>query len=143
MQGIWTNEPTNTPRERPAKFGGREFLTDEEVAEKYKEALAQDQRRMAEIPNGPCEARGTPRPSRARCTRGSDGNEYNNYWVESPKKPNPNRVWRRTSLIVDPPDGIEPPVKMEALNRQYARLAARKGAVRPTPGRTATWLSGA
>ena len=34
LQGIWTNEVTSTPMERPAEFGDREFLTDEEVAQK-------------------------------------------------------------------------------------------------------------
>ena len=33
LQGIWTNENTGTPMQRPAKYGDREFLTDEEVAE--------------------------------------------------------------------------------------------------------------
>src|SRR5438128_11894708 len=32
LQGLWTDEYT-TPLQRPAKFAGREFLTDAEIAE--------------------------------------------------------------------------------------------------------------
>lgn len=134
LEGIWTNEPTNTPMERPAKFAGREFLTDAEVAEKYKEALAQYQRRVEEEdPAGPRSTRDIQNV-KGTVEEGIFGNEYNNSWMERAKKPDPQRVWRRTSLIVDPPDGKQPPLTLEALNRLSARLEARKGR-----GETDTW----
>jgi len=38
LQGYWTSL-SFTPMERPAKFGGREFLTEEEQAQIYKEGV--------------------------------------------------------------------------------------------------------
>ena len=38
LQGYWTSL-SFTPMERPAKYGGREFLTDEEQAQIYKEGV--------------------------------------------------------------------------------------------------------
>ena len=47
MQGIWSSN-TITPLERPAKYAGREFLTDEEVAaEVAAREQAAEQRRRA------------------------------------------------------------------------------------------------
>jgi hypothetical protein len=38
LQGYWTSL-SFTPMERPAKYGGRELLTDEEVSQVYKEGV--------------------------------------------------------------------------------------------------------
>src|SRR5687768_15373229 len=43
LQGVW-NFSTPTPLERPAKFAGREFLTDEEVEALTSEAASRDRR---------------------------------------------------------------------------------------------------
>src|SRR5215510_3733299 len=54
LQGIWTNEDTATPMERPARFGNREFLTDEEILEQEKQMLARYERQVAAAnPSGP------------------------------------------------------------------------------------------
>jgi hypothetical protein len=53
------------------------------------------------------------------------GQEYNNFWMARPTKP--RKVWRRTSLVVDPPDGRIPPLTPEALKRLEAREQARRG----------------
>lgn len=84
LQGSWSNA-TTTPLERPAKYGGREFLTEQERAEQDKDT-----------------AIGTDR----RSEPGSDADvngAYNQFWWE--------RGWSdgRTSLVVDPPDGRIPP----------------------------------
>ena len=124
LQGIWTNEAVNTPMERPAKFGNRAFLTEEELAEAEKEAQAEYERRLkVEDPGGP---RSTADAKRAAggFEAGIRGEEYNNFWMERPKK---RRVWGRTSLVVDPPDGRIPPFTREAIARIEARAEGRSG----------------
>jgi hypothetical protein len=82
--------------QRPVRFAGREFLTDEEVA-------ALDRERAA-IPQRP----------RVRPGRGSEADvagAYNGVFVSV------KRTGRRTSLIVDPPDGRIPPVTPEVRKR--------------------------
>jgi hypothetical protein len=120
--------------ERPAKFGNREFLTDQEVTEKYNEAVAQYNRRLKEEdPVGPRSTRDI-QAVKGSFEEGIYGNEYNNFWMERAKKPDARRVWKRTSLLVDPPDGKRPPITPEAIKRLEARLAARKGR-----GETDSW----
>jgi len=93
LQGAWSNA-TTTPLQRPAKYAGREFLTEQE-----RQALDQET------------SIGTDR-------RGPVGSErdvndaYNQFWWE--------RGWSdgRTSLIYDPPDGRIPPLTPEAQKRQ-------------------------
>src|SRR3989454_3788790 len=84
LQGIWTNA-TITPFERPASLRDKAFLTEAEV-----EAL---ERRAAS-------GRDEDRPPAA----GNVGS-YNQFWYDSG-----DRVvsTRRTSLVIDPPDGRVP-----------------------------------
>lgn len=126
IQGIWTNERTNTPMERPARFGNREFYTDAEVAELEKQALARYEKAVAEAdPAGP-RSRTDIERTKGTFEQGIYGAEYNNVWMEQPRKPGPLR-WKRTSLVVDPPDGRLPPLTPEAIKRLEAREEARKG----------------
>ena len=85
LQGIWTNA-TITPFERPSSLAGKEFLTAEEAA-KFERDNAE--RRQANDDS--------PRPG--------DVGSYNEFWFDSG-----TRVvgTRRTSLVVDPPDGRVP-----------------------------------
>ncbi len=101
LQGVWSNA-TLTPLERPAAFAGREFLTDKEQAEKEK-ALQ-------------------PR------TRESAGTEAHYDFLQFGLDPLQAKraSSRRTSLIVDPPDGRIPPLTPEAQKRAAARAQARK-----------------
>ena len=96
LQGIW-NDQYQAPLQRPAKYAGRELLTDEEVA-------ALDQQRAA-IPQRP----------RVRPGKGSEADvagAYNGVFVSV------RPTSRRTSLIVDPPDGRMPPFTPEAQKRR-------------------------
>ena len=98
LQGIWVGS-TLTPLERPAEFEGREFLTYAEVARLEDAALLRS-------------ARVAGRPSERTTAGGSvdwraDGTPgfYNSFWLDGSWR------WlrsRRTSLIVDPPDGRIP-----------------------------------
>jgi hypothetical protein len=103
LQGIWTDE-YQTPLQRPARYAGKEFFTDEERA-------AFDAQR-AEIELRPRQQRGTERD-----VAGAYGAVFMSV----------KRTGRRTSLIVDPPDGRIPPLtpdvqKQMAAEREY-RLA--------------------
>lgn len=84
LRGVW-NFSSNTPLERPAKYANQEFLSEDDVTRMREEALAE--------------------------IAASDGNSsqggvggYNQFWIEgTPLEDN-----RRTSLIIDPPDGRMP-----------------------------------
>ncbi|MQA30651.1 MAG: hypothetical protein GEU82_12580 [Luteitalea sp.] len=97
FQGVW-NFSTPTPLERPSKFSGREFLTDEEVEALGIEAASRDRR--------------------AANAQADVGQAYNEFWSERGKPT------KRTSLILDPADGKLPPLTPEG----QQRAAALRGA---------------
>src|ERR1700739_701375 len=102
LHGYWTSL-SFTPMERPAKYAGREFLTDEEAAEIHKEGIQHSYEftfnDLAETPV-------------------YDATVYAlSAWQEGVA---PNK---RTSLVVDPPDGKIPPLTAEAAK---VREAARR-----------------
>jgi len=84
LQGIWTTE-TVTPFERPVEFAGREFLTAEEAAEFEVRVVEGRSTEGPLAPNNP----GT----------------YNDFWFDRGTRVVQDR---RTSLIVDPPNGRLP-----------------------------------
>ena len=89
LQGEWTSEGEyGVPFERPAQFGTRQFLTDAEYAERIEEVRVRDERDLApvDVLAGKVDAPNAPIP----------------HWREY------NTTSRRTSLIVDPPDGRLP-----------------------------------
>ena len=92
LQGIWIN-PTITPFERPAEFGNKAFLTEEEIAEIESRAADNNVDR--------------PPPP------GSVGS-YNRFWFDSGTDVVSTR---QTSLVVDPPDG-RVPLRPEAIARR-------------------------
>jgi len=99
LQGVWDYK-TITPLERPTNFGNRQFLNDEEVARLEANAA----KRLDSPP---------------------DENTPANL-VHAPYMTDPGRKVdedRRTSLIVDPPDGRIPPLTSEA----QQRMATRRG----------------
>jgi hypothetical protein len=97
LQGIWT-DVYETPLQRPAKYAGREFLTEEEVA-------ALDQQRSAILRRDHREPKGSER----------DVSGAYNAVFETVKP-----TGRRTSLVVDPADGRIPPYTAEARQRMDA-----------------------
>ena len=94
LQGIWTNA-TITPFERPAALGAKTFFTEQEVADL--EAVAAGNR--------------VDRPPRA-----GDVGSYNQFWFDSGTKVVKTR---RTSLVVDPPDGRVPLNRAAEAKRDY------------------------
>lgn len=90
LQGVWTNQ-TPTPLERPAGLAGKEFFTEEEAAEFERTSLAR-------LLNGLAVS--------GLSTELELSGELSEIWLETQDgKVSPSR---RTSLIVDPPDGRIP-----------------------------------
>ena len=98
LHGYWIST-SFTPLERPAKYNGREFLTAQEAEEVQKAGL---QRRTQADPAGA----GEPH---------YDSTAFGLTPLQQGFVPN-----RRTSLVVDPPDGRIPPLTPEARARQKA-----------------------
>ena len=103
FQGVW-DISTLTPLERPAEFAGREFLTAQEAAEYARRTLQQ-----------------------VNTDRRDGSNEtdlrrnYNEFWRDRGTSVVPSR---RTSLIVDPPDGRIPAFTPEAAKKRAAQIQA-------------------
>src|SRR5512134_303010 len=95
LQGEWTSEGEyGVPFERPPQFGTRQFLTDDEYGKRLEEVRVRDERDLApvDVLSGKVDAPNAPIP----------------HWREY------NTTSRRTSLIIDPPDGRFPPRTPEA-----------------------------
>ena len=106
LQGLWTNA-TVTPFERPAELAAKPVLTEEEAAEFETRAV---------------QARDADR----RVGTGTDADvalAYNQFWYDRGTKVVASR---RTSLVVDPPDGKVPALTSEGQRLADARAAARR-----------------
>ena len=114
LQGVYRYESA-IALERPAQFKGREFLTEEEIAERERIETEQSAKRLAGV-EGAEVGRRSVEESPIR------GNEYNSFWQDHGR---PRRVYRQTSLIVDPRDG-QIPYTADA-RKAGARAAARYG----------------
>src|SRR5439155_12792498 len=89
LQGEWTSEGEfGVPFERPAEFGTRELLTDEEYAKRMADVQQRDERdlKSVDVLSGKVDAPNAPIP------------HWREYETDS----------RRTSLIIDPPNGRLP-----------------------------------
>jgi hypothetical protein len=111
LQGIWTDEHT-TPFQRPAKYAGREFLTEAEVAELEK-ARAAD-RFSSVLASGDLLLR----------PLGVEGGEQDVARPDDSRLVSTKQTGQRTSLVIDPPDGRVPALtaeaqKMKATNREF------------------------
>ena len=94
LNGVW-NFNDSTPFERPQRYGDREFLTEEELAEKYFRLQSGEERREQREVNVAQSVLEVPT---------DDTGAYNTFWSYY-DEPFPNT---RTSLIVYPPDGRIP-----------------------------------
>src|SRR5215471_13792828 len=119
LQGVW-NDATSTPLQRPGTVGAKDVLTDEEAAD-FQQQLAFDL-------------------SRDRRDGGADtdvNRAYNEHWMDSRRLK--ITADRRTSLIVDPPDGRIPPLVKLPPEREKARAARAAANARFNAGMPLTY----
>jgi hypothetical protein len=100
LQGIWDYRSA-TPLQRPQQFAGREFMTAEEAAEYERRAAEREDGRPPDDPR-------------------TEQSVHPAWWLDYGKTVVKTR---RTSLIVDPPDGRIPPLTPDAQKRNAARRA--------------------
>jgi hypothetical protein len=108
LHGEWTSEGEyGVPFERPAQFGARAFLNDEEYARRLDETRIRDERDLApvDVLSGRVEGPSAPIP----------------HWREY------NTTSRRTSLVIDPPDGRLPPRAAQAGPVPFQRCGSLLG----------------
>ena len=116
LRGVWDFR-TITPLQRPESLAEQEFLTEEEAANLEQEVLD----RNADLANRPA--------LRTEVTesvdRGSDGAPgfYNNFWLDRGTRAVGTR---RTSLIIDPPNGRIPDLTASGQRTADARRAYRQ-----------------
>jgi hypothetical protein len=110
LQGVWDYR-TITPLERPKELGTKEFFTDEEAAKFEQEENQRQNRDLIDPEQG-----GLNYPPGGVVP-------YNEFWYDRGDKIVGSR---RTSLIVDPPDGRLPPFTAEGQKRAELREAARR-----------------
>jgi hypothetical protein len=96
LQGYWSNS-TLTPLERPAQFAGKAVLSPEEAAAYQKQLVDQNNR-----------------DRRGDSAESDVASAYNQFWYD---RGNTIVGSRRTSLVVDPPDGKIPALTPEAQKR--------------------------
>jgi len=102
LQGVW-NFSSNTPMLRPSRFGNRQYLSDEEVAELEASLAARDEAGDAAIPvSGVDEA-------------------YNDFWIESAGLGEA----RLTSHVIYPQNGQLPPLQADATVTEPGRTPPR------------------
>ena len=99
LEGMWTNA-TATPLERPKELEGKRVLTDEELVERDRKVAQEN--------------------STDNAPRAGDPGSHNEFWRERGK------LGKRTSLLVDPPDGKLPPLTQEEQKAQRQLAEARK-----------------
>jgi hypothetical protein len=114
LQGVWRYEAA-IALERPAQFDGRELLTDVEVAQREKIETEQEANRLAGF-------EGVDVGRRSIAESPIRGNEYNSFWQDHGR---PRKVYKQTSLIVDPRDGRIP--YTPDAQKADARTTARYG----------------
>ena len=120
LQGVWNNS-TLTPLQRPEELGDKAFLTEEEAAGIEQETIDRNER----LANRPAE-RTTAADNVDSRADGTPG-FYNNLWLDRGSTIVPTR---RTSLIVDPPNGRFPSLTPEAHRRATSAEAKRLEDVR-------------
>jgi hypothetical protein len=108
LQGIWDFRSI-TPLQRPEELANKEFLTELEAAKLEREAVE----RNRSLDERPAE----------RTKVGGDVGAYNNFWMD---RGTTTVGTKRTSLIIDPPNGRIPPLTPTAEKRAAARNSYRR-----------------
>src|SRR5688572_17707400 len=110
LQGFWPGvEMVGVPLQRPARFGTRNVLTEEEFAKRASEIKNEEESLLAEIDVFTADV---TTPCAIRCPTSPTP-----HWQETGKPS------RQASLIIDPPDGRQPPLSPEGQSRQAQQQA--------------------
>lgn len=104
LQGIWSNA-TVTPLQRPSDLANKAFFTEKEAEAYAKHRVAQNNK-----------------DQRAASADTDVRRAYNDFWWDSGKHV---VATRRTSLIIDPPNGRLPPMTPEGKHRVAMRANER------------------
>jgi hypothetical protein len=105
LQGTWTSEPElSVPFERPAQYGDRRELTDAEYAQRVAQLSKQ---RLSDNAEFDLETADTTNAGQVGSATSPPP-----HWLE---RGTPSR---RTSMVIDPPDGRVPPLTTNARERQ-------------------------
>jgi hypothetical protein len=107
LQGTWpSTHMVGVPFERPAQFGTRRWLTDEEFEQRQRQAERQQELDFAEVD--------VENPSKEILAMGDVGGPVSPppHWLER------GEPSRQSSLVVDPPDGRLPPMTPEGKAHQ-------------------------
>jgi hypothetical protein len=117
IQGIFTtDDELGVPFERPEQFGTRELVTDQEFVDRQAQAARQAATDSEEFV--------APRTG----GRGGDGTGPPAHWLER------GQPSRRTSIVIDPPDGRIPFLNDETRKRSAIAVNARTTGSRPFDG---------
>jgi hypothetical protein len=109
LQGTWTT-PTLTPMERPAAFAGKATVTDAEAREYEQKDLAVNNIDREDA------------PILAAINGANAVGGYNNLFIDRGSELIRVDGVKRTSLVIDPPDGKVPPLTPEARTRLSATM---------------------
>jgi len=110
LEGFWATS-TLTPLERPPELAGKAFFTEKEAAE-Y-------ERRTLEAVNSDRRDGGPDADLRRN---------YNEFWRDRATTVLPSR---RTSIVVDPPDGKIPPFTPDAQRKRAEQVGANRALAGP------------
>jgi hypothetical protein len=114
LQGTWSSEAElGVPFERPRQYGTRQLLTDAEFAARQAQAEQQLQSDNADFD--------LETADRSNAGQVGSATSPPPHWLERAK------VSRRTSLVIDPPDGRLPPLAADASRRGRAGGAGTFG----------------
>ena len=124
IQGFWPGvEMVGVPLQRPARFGTRNVLTEEEFEQRGREIKNEEESLLAEIDVFTADV---ATPCAIRCPTSPTP-----HWQETGKPSH------QASLIIDPPDGRQPPLSPEGQARQAQQQADAKARAARLQGREA------
>ena len=139
IQGLFTtDDELGVPFERDRAIGARETLTDAEFKDRQAQAARQAASDAEEFVapraeaggrGGPVTAQGSGAAGRGGNPEGGGGVGPPGHWLERAPRPS-----RRTSIVIDPPDGRIPFLNEEARKRSTVAVNARTSGQKPYDG---------
>jgi hypothetical protein len=124
LQGFWPGvDMVGVPLQRPTRFGTRNVLTEEEFQQRARDIEQEEESLLAEIDVFTADV---SRPCAIRCPTSPTP-----HWQETGKPSH------QASLIIDPPDGRQPPLSEEGQQRQAEQQAETRARRERLQGREA------